>query len=146
MHLKSFGKRARAHSRVLRPLLSNELPSATDKPRGFTGTTAAASFSIGLSAALAMLATDVHALDWRGNISSEITYFPESSEGIDNWNSRASIAADIEIFHDFSDNVALTVQPFVRFDQRDDERTHNDFSELILTTTGDSWDLSLIHI
>ena len=148
MHLKSFVKRARAHPLVLGPLHADELPSAVHKPsanhkpRGVKATAAAAGFSIGLSAVLATLATDAHAVDWRGNISSELTYFPETSVGLDNWKSRASIAADIEIFHDFNDNVTLTVHPFARYDQRDDERTHTDFSELILTTTGDSWEFS----
>lgn len=82
------------------------------------------------------------AVDWRGNVSTEFTYFPKTSVGLDNWKTRASIAADVEIFHDFSDNVTLTVHPFARIDQRDDERTHADFRELILTTSGDSWEFS----
>ncbi len=97
---------------------------------------------LGLAALPLILATDSHAVDWRGNVSTELTYFPEYSADRENWKSRASIAADVEIFHDFSDEVTLTVHPFARIDQRDDERTHTDFRELILTTTGDNWEFS----
>jgi hypothetical protein len=91
---------------------------------------------------LTTVATNAYAVDWRGNIATEFTWFPDTSIGLDNWKTRASIAADVEIFHDFSDNVTLTVHPFARIDQRDDERTHTDFRELILTTTGDTWEFS----
>ena len=145
MHLKNFVKvnfDVPAPGTVPRSVCAIDPQTAVRKP-GYIAKTAAADLAIALVAAAAIVTTDdVYAVDWRGNVSTELTYFPETSEGIDNWNSRASIAADIEIFHDFNDNVTLTVHPFARFDQRDDERTHTDFSELILTTTGDSWEFS----
>jgi len=98
--------------------------------------------AISVVAASALFATDASAVDWRGNVSTELTYFPKYSDQVENWKSRASIAADVEIFHDFNDNVTLTVHPFARIDERDDQRTHTDFRELILTTTGDSWEFS----
>lgn len=82
------------------------------------------------------------AVDWRGNVSTELTHFPKPTVGTDNWLSRASLAADVEIFHDFSDDVTLTVHPFARIDQHDEERTHADLRELIMTTTGENWEFS----
>jgi len=82
------------------------------------------------------------ALEYRGNVSSEFTYFPESSVGTDNFNFSTSFAADVELSHDFADNVRLTVQPFARWDENDGERTHADFRELLLSTTGDTWEFN----
>jgi len=93
-----------------------------------------------LACALVLASSVSHALDWRGNISSEFTYYPESSIGTDNWQFNTSFAADVELSHDLSDNVRATVHPFARWDQRDDERTRAGFRELMLATSGDSWE------
>ncbi len=83
-----------------------------------------------------------YALDWRGNISTEFTYFPKSSVGTDNWNFNSSVAADVELSHDLADNIRLTVHPFVRWDQQDEERSRVGVKELVLSTSGDSWEFN----
>ena len=82
------------------------------------------------------------ALDYRGNVSAEATYFPEQSTGLDNFRFSSSIAAEVELSHDFADNVTLTAHPYARWDQQDDERTVVDLRELLLTTTGESWEFN----
>lgn len=84
----------------------------------------------------------VYAADWRGSVSSEFTFFPESSVGTDNWKTSGSLAADVEFFHQISDEVSFTARPFLRIDQRDDERTHADLRELVLSTSGDTWEFN----
>lgn len=95
-----------------------------------------------LFCAIATTAIPAIGAEWRGNVSSEISYFFESSETKDNWKAGAAIAADIEFYHDLADNVSLTINPFFRIDQHDDQRTHADLHELIISTTGDNWEFN----
>ncbi len=95
-----------------------------------------------LTGLIAVASTSAFALDWRGNISYELTYFPESSVGTDNWNFNSSFGADVELSHDLADNVFLTFHPFARWDQQDDERTRAGARELLLTTVGDTWEFN----
>ena len=95
----------------------------------------------GILPVLALLSSAA-AADWRGNVSYEFSYFPETSQSQDNWQTSSSVAADIEYYRDLSDEVSFTVRPFVRLDQRDDERSHADIRELVLTTVGDNWEFN----
>jgi len=83
-----------------------------------------------------------NAWDWRGNVSTEFTYFPQKSLGQDNWQYNASLGADVELTHDLSDNVRLTFHPFMRWDDRDEERTRLWARELMLSTSGDTWEFN----
>lgn len=83
-----------------------------------------------------------HALDWRGNVSSEFTYFPKSSVGTNNWKFNSSIAAEVELTHDLTDAIRLTMHPFIRWDQQDDERSRVGVRELLLSTSGDTWEFN----
>lgn len=82
------------------------------------------------------------ALDWRGNLSSEFTYAPEAAVVGDDWVLNTSVAAEVELSHDFADNVRLTFHPFARWDEQDDERTRATVRELLLSTTGDTWEFN----
>ncbi len=95
-----------------------------------------------LIAASILTCTHANALDWRGNISSELTYFPEYSVGTENWKLNTSLAAEVELTQDFADNIRLTFHPFVRWDQQDDERTRAGVRELLLSTTGETWEFN----
>lgn len=95
-----------------------------------------------VAAALLMTSTSAQSLDWRGNISTELTYFPEYSAGTENWKFNSSVAADIELTQDLADNIRLTVHPFVRWDQQDDERTRAGVREFLLSTTGETWEFN----
>ena len=84
--------------------------------------------------AMASATNTALALDYRGNVSAEVTYFPSQSTDLDNWRFNSSFAAEIELSHDFADNVTLTVHPYARWDQQDDERTVLDVSCLLYTS------------
>jgi len=45
------------------------------------------------------------AFDWRGSLSSEFTFYPESSVGVNNWRVNSSLAAEVELTHDLTDNI-----------------------------------------
>ena len=92
--------------------------------------------------AMASATNTALALDYRGNVSAEVTYFPSQSTDLDNWRFNSSFAAEIELSHDFADNVTLTVHPYARWDQQDDERTVLDVRELLLSTSGESWEFN----
>lgn len=89
-----------------------------------------------------LLTPVVHALEWRGSVSFESTYFPESSVGTDNFNFSTSVGGEVELTKDLADNVRFTFQPFFRIDQRDEERSRLDARELFLTTGGDTWEFN----
>lgn len=92
--------------------------------------------------AAALFSSSAFALDWRGNVSSELTWFPEYSVGTENWKLDTSFAADVELSQDLADNIRFTIHPFVRWDQQDDERTRTGIRELKLSTTGDTWEFN----
>ena len=96
--------------------------------------------ALALCTALCMGGAD--AAEWRGNLSTELTWFPQSGAGNADWNVSTAFAADVEFYHDLSDTISFTATPFLRVDQRDGERTHADLRELKLTTTGDSWEFT----
>ncbi len=91
---------------------------------------------------LASIHSSALALDYRGNVSAEVTYFPSQTEGLDNFRFSTSVAAEVELSHDFADNVRLTAHPYARWDQQDDERTVLDLRELLLSTTGEFWEFN----
>ena len=95
-----------------------------------------------LAVVAGIVSTSADALDWRGNVSSELTLFPQFSVGTENWKASTSFAADVELSQDLTDNILLTAHPFVRWDQQDDERTVTGVRELLLSFTGDTWELN----
>ena len=95
-----------------------------------------------LAVAGGLVSTGADALDWRGNVSSELTLFPQFSVGTENWKLNTSFAADVELSQDLTDNILLTAHPFIRWDQQDDERTVAGVRELLISIAGDTWELN----
>ena len=95
-----------------------------------------------LAVAGGLVSTGADALDWRGNVSSELTLFPQFSVGTENWKLNTSFAADVELSQDLTDNILLTAHPFIRWDQQDDERTVAGVRELLISIADDTWELN----
>jgi len=89
-----------------------------------------------------LFTSNATALDARGNVSTEFSYFPKSTMGFNNYRSNSAAAIDITLTQDLADNIRLTVQPFVRWDRNDDERSKFDLRTLMLTTNGDAWEFN----
>lgn len=98
--------------------------------------------SVFLVAAAALVSGNAEALDWRGNVSSELTWFPQSSVSTADWKLNTSFAAEVELSQELTDNILLTAHPFLRWDQQDDERTVAGVRELLVSVTGDSWEFN----
>lgn len=96
----------------------------------------------GIVTATAFPHTLIWAGDMRGNLSAQVSYFSADTDRPNSWQLGGSIAADIELYKQIADNVSLTIRPFFRIDQHDEERSHADFREFILTTNGDNWEFS----
>jgi len=89
-----------------------------------------------------LFTSNATALDARGNVSTEFSYFPKSTEGFNNYRANSATSIDITFTQDLADNIRLTVQPFVRWDRNDDERSKFDLRTLMLTTNGDAWEFN----
>jgi hypothetical protein len=83
---------------------------------------------IGIFALLTSLA---QAHEFRGNVAVEYRQFFEDAAYEGQFNNNVSLSAQPEYFHQWDDGDQIfTFTPFVRVDQRDEERTHIDIREL----------------
>lgn len=86
--------------------------------------------ALGITLVNGLFATAAHALDGRGELALEHTQFPRAgAQG--QHREHPSVSAQIELWHspnDGRDTFSLT--PFLRWDRRDEERSHWDLREL----------------
>lgn len=68
----------------------------------------------------------VNAAELRGDISLESFVFLSNPAWQQQENQSASIAGNIEFFHDFQNNLSFTLESFYRLDSQDKERSHGD--------------------
>jgi len=99
-------------------------------------------YLIAISLSCLLMASNATGMDARGNVSVEFSYFSKSTLGVNNYRSNSATAVDITLTQDLADNVRLTVQPFMRWDRNDDERSKLDIRTLMLTTNGDAWEFN----
>jgi len=90
-----------------------------------------------------LLATGIgQAGEWSGYVALEGRYFFQ--EGLvpsQQYSSSLSVSAEPEYYHDWDEGrQSLLFAPFLRLDQRDDERTHWDVRELQWTYAGEGWE------
>lgn len=80
---------------------------------------------------LALAAASATAGEWRGNVGAELTHFIQPASDPQQSDSDLSLAADVEFFHAWDDDMQrVVVAPFLRVDREDRRRTHGDFREL----------------
>ena len=102
--------------------------------------------TLSVAAALSLAA---NAADWRGSYSLEETYYPNSPLFARQSHSYPSMALEVEYHRDLTiPGHSITITPFVRIDDLDQQRTHADFRELKMhVVRGDwEWDLGLIKV
>lgn len=76
-----------------------------------------------------------------GNISIDARYFPEDVLDNRQHDSNLSAYAQPEFYTEWADGrQALTIEPFLRIDEHDDERTHFDLRELNWLLLSDDWE------
>lgn len=90
-----------------------------------------------------LLVTSMHATeyDFSGNTSIESRSFVNDALHAQQHDNYLSISFEPELYIPIKGNdLALTVTPFARLDQHDDERTHFDFRELFLYYSTGDWE------
>jgi len=84
--------------------------------------------------------------EWSGNISVQNRLFIEDPVITNNeqHNNYISISSEAEYYHAWNNNSqSMTLTPFIRIDQYDDERTHGDMRELSYQQVFSNWELLL---
>jgi hypothetical protein len=98
-----------------------------------------------LSMVVALLgaAASVHAeLDTRGNVGLQYQVFPKDASHSADQSGNASLFGEIEFYTPIGEEGSLTVTPFIRLDQHDEERSHVDLREFVYSQLGESWELN----
>lgn len=78
--------------------------------------------------------------DTRGNLGIQWQLFPNDAVHEADQSSNLSLAGEVELYRNIGENGSLTITPFARVDQNDDQRTHFDLREFIYSHVGDNWE------
>lgn len=78
--------------------------------------------------------------DISGNVSLEYSIFTESAKDPLQEDQFAAITGEVEFYREWEDSM-VTITPFARLHQHDDERSHVDFREANWLKLGDDWEL-----
>lgn len=78
--------------------------------------------------------------DTRGNVSLQLQGFFDDPIHNADQSTNASLSSEIEFYRPVGENGSITITPFLRIDQNDDERTHADLREFLYTHVGDDWE------
>jgi hypothetical protein len=95
-------------------------------------------------ALLLLASAQAHSAEWSGDISAQWQHFfhEPATTGSQQHNDYFSVAAEPEFYHAWDDNQqSLTITPFVRVDQYDDERTHADIREFTWRHSFENWQI-----
>ncbi|MBU1233912.1 MAG: hypothetical protein KKC77_13555, partial [Proteobacteria bacterium] len=82
-------------------------------------------------------------LEMDGDISGEGRLFLQDAAFTNQEDASASVAANLELYHDFDDSLSLTLAAFYRLDASDSERSHGDLREAKLLYLTDNWQLTV---
>lgn len=83
--------------------------------------------------------------DIRGNAKAQLQEFANNVPQNALHTSNVSVSGELELYRDLTDNTSVTITPFARIDQRDKQRSHFDFRELLVHHITDSveWKVGL---
>ena len=83
-------------------------------------------------------------LEYRGNVSLELTGFLASADHVADQSFSSSLSGEVELYFPLSSgNSSIVVTPFARLDQHDPERTHFDFREFLYQRNSDNWEFRI---
>lgn len=93
--------------------------------------------------AIALTSSVAKASEWshRGNVSLQQQLFTKDSLHEADQSANTSLSGEVELYREIGENGSVTITPFARVDQNDDERTHFDLRELLYTHLGDGWEV-----
>lgn len=81
--------------------------------------------------------------DTRGNASVQLQSFPNDAQHEADQKGNLSLAGEVELYRALGEDGSLTITPFVRIDQHDEQRTHIDLREFIYSHVGDDWEAKI---
>lgn len=97
------------------------------------------------NAAFAILLVQTSAVqaewDTRAELSFQAQAFTDSALHTADQSFNASIAGSAEFYHPVGESGDITISPFFRVDQHDDQRTHFDFREFLYRYSADDWEI-----
>jgi len=93
----------------------------------------------------AMLTISNACAEWsqRGDISFQVQGFTDTAQHSATQSFNTSLSGSAEFNRAIGENGNLTISPFFRIDQHDDERTHVDLREFIYRYSGETWELNV---
>lgn len=83
--------------------------------------------------------------DWskRGDITIQTQAFTDNAVHTADQSFNLSLSGNAEFNKDIGENGTITISPFFRVDQHDDDRTHFDLREFFYSHSGDTWELNV---
>jgi hypothetical protein len=82
--------------------------------------------------------------EWRGNVTAELTGFPEQAAHPGQYRAYASLAVEPEYFHQWNNRYDLfTFKPYLMLDSHDDNRSHGDIRELSWIHAAPDWETNI---
>ncbi len=105
------------------------------------GETRLARLLAGLLMALSASHAAQAAGEWHGELAIEARHFSDPPPHSADWSDGASLALDLEYYERIGDRHSLVVSPFVRLDQRDQQRSHADLREAFWHYYADEFEL-----
>lgn len=85
--------------------------------------------------------TTLPAAEWSGKVASEYRLFTESASDKRQHGNNISLSAEPEFYHEWQNDQSLLVKVFSRWDEGDNERSHNDVREFIWQKVADNWEI-----
>ena len=76
----------------------------------------------------------------RGNVTGQTQAFTENADHSGDHKSNVSLSSEVELYQNLTDYSSITVTPFYRLDQQDEERTHFDLRELLFHQVRENWE------
>ncbi len=98
-----------------------------------------------LTLALTLLSISSVSAEWtkRGDVRLQLQGFTDTSLHTAAQSTNLSLSGSAEFNRPIGENGNLTISPFFRLDEHDDERTHVDLREFIYRHSGDTWELNV---
>lgn len=91
---------------------------------------------------LLLLPSSVLGFKARGDFSAQGFLFPENGAWPQQENQSASVAGNLQLYHETADNFRFTVEAFYRIDSGDRERSHGDLRLAEVLCFNDNWEIT----
>jgi hypothetical protein len=91
---------------------------------------------------LLLLSCNAQAFEAKGDLAVQGFLFLENGAWFHQENQSASVAGNVELYHEIQDNFQFTLEAFYRLDSEDEERSHGDLRLAEFLYFTDNWEIS----